>query len=361
MTDHVTYPSVEAMLEPAVLADLLGRPVGSVTVTPMETAGWSSTEAVFEAVHVDGGTAPAAVLKRIRWSANWMAIASQDTVGRELAIWETGVLDRLPPEMGHAVLAVARFQGGAALLMDDLSHHLIPDGAAVTIEQELGILDSMAAMHATFFEDPPVAELGPALYRVDRLLTALGPTNLRALSRILPDSELISMLSDAWDRLPDLVDAGVARDLRALADDPTPIVAALDSYPKTLLHGDLRDANVALDGTRTVAFDWQPIVAPPGLELAWFVQTLGVASPLHPDEAMARYREMLADRLGPDVYWAWWDDHLDICIAAMKVVTASLDVVLRDQEYDPRIHPHWTSHEWWVERSMRGLRLIDAA
>ncbi len=360
MTGRVTHSSVESMLEPSVLGGLLGRPVGSVSLRPMTTAGVSSTESVFEAVLVDGEASPAAVLKRIDWAANWYAISSEDTLGREVAIWESGVLDRLPPEMGNAVRAVARFEDGAALLMDDLSRHLLPDNDA-TSEQVLGVLGAMAAMHATFFDDPPVAELGVAFHRLERLLTALSPTNLRSLSRILPDNEMISTLPEGWDRLPGLVDAGVARDLRALADDPTPIVAALEGYPTTLLHGDLRDANVAWDGSRTVAIDWQPTVAPPGIELAYFLQTLGVGNPLHPDEAMALYRDMLAERLGPDVSWSWWDDQLDICIAAIKVMMASPDVLFRAQEHDPRRHPHWTSHEWWVDRSMRGLRLIDAA
>ena len=103
MGERVTYPSVDAMLEPTELAGLLGRPVDSVALAPMTTLGWSTTESDFREVFVNGEATPAAVLKLIRWSQDWHAIATADTLGREIAVWECGVLDRLPPAMGHAV------------------------------------------------------------------------------------------------------------------------------------------------------------------------------------------------------------------------------------------------------------------
>jgi hypothetical protein len=149
----------------------------------------------------------------------------------------------------------------------------------------------------------------------------------------------VASFPDGWARLPELVDPGIARELRALADDPTPVVRALDGYPKTLLHGDLRIANVAWDGSRAIAVDWQPIVAPPAFELAYFVWSLWVGSPLHPDEAMAHYRDVLAEELGPGVSWSWWDDQLDICIAAVVTMMASPNALFRAEDHDPRRHP----------------------
>lgn len=360
MSGRATYPSVEAMLEPSVLGGLLGRPVRSVSSVPMTTAGWSSTEADFQAVHVDGETTPAAVLKRIRWSRDWHAIATEDTCGREVAIWEAGVLDRLPPTMGHAVRGAARFEDGAALLMDDLSRHLIPDDIDVTAEQAVGMLRAMAAMHAAFWQDPPIAELGAATCRLERMIARISATSLRRLGEVLPDNELVANFPEGWARLPSVVDRAIARDLQALADDPTPIVDALDGYPTTLLHGDPRVANLAWDGSRAIAVDWQPTVAPPGWDLAYFVMSLWVGGPLHPEEAMTRYRDMLADELGPGVSWSWWDDQLDICITAVVAAMAGVLAKFRADEHDPLRHPPWTSHHWWFDRASRGLRLIDA-
>jgi len=358
MGARVTYPSVEAMLEPTELAGLLGRQVDSVALAPMTTLGYSSTEATFRSVLVDGEATPAAVLKIVRWSQDWVAIATEDTRGREVAIWECGVLDRLPPTMSHAVRGAARFADGAALLMDDLSPHFLPGGVPPTLERARGVLRAMAAMHATFWEDPPTGDLGTAVCPLERRLTSTSATMMTSLGGVLPHSELVAAFLDGWDRLTSVVDPGVARDLQTLADDPAPVMTALDGYPTTLLHGDLRSANVAWDGTRAIAIDWQPTVAPPAYDLAYFV--LAAAPPLHPDEAMTTYREMLATELGPAASWSWWDDQLDICVAAV-VATFASHLALCEGEYDPRRDPPWDSIHWWVARAARGLRLIDAA
>jgi hypothetical protein len=360
MGARVTYPSVDAMLEPAELADLLGRPVDSVALAPMTTLGWSSTEADFRQVFVDGDPTPAAVLKIVQWSRDWHAIATEDTRGREVAIWECGVLDRLPPAMGHAVRGAARFDDGAALLMDDLSLHFLPGGVPATPERARGVLGAMAAMHARFWEDPPNGDLGTAVCPLERLLTRLSATTLTSLGGVLPDNELVATFPEGWDLLAGVVDPGVARDLRALADDPTPFTSALDGYPTTLLHGDLRIANVAWDGTRAIAVDWQPTVAPPAYDLAYFMFDVHRGgSPLHPEETIATYHEMLAAELGPAGSWSWWDDQLDICLAAVVAMMAS-PLALGEGEHDPRRDPPWDSIHWWVARAARGLRLIDA-
>jgi len=358
MGARVTYPSVEAMLEPMELAGLLGRPVDSVSLAPMTTLGFSSTEADFQEVFADGEATPAAVLKIVQWSRDWHAIATEDTRGREVAIWECGVLDRLPPAMGHAVRGAARFTDGAALLMDDLTRHFLPAEVRVTPQRARGVLRAMAAMHATFWEDPPTGDLGASICPLERLLTRISATMLTSLGGVLPDIELVANLPEGWDRLTSVVDPGVARDLRALADDPAPVVTALDGYPTTLLHGDLRSANVAWDGTRAIAIDWQPTVAPPAYDLVYYVANSGGL--LHPDEAMATYREMLAAELGPAASWSWWDDQLDICVAAVTAMMANA-WALGEEGYDPRRDLPWDSIHWWVARAERGLRLIGAA
>jgi hypothetical protein len=130
-----------------------GEPAGAVGAFSRPRADGNS-RLVVDRGHVpvrlvDGEATPAAIIKRIRWSRDWHAIATEDTIGRELAIWEAGVLDRLPIAMGHAVRGAARFEDGAALLMDDLDHFL-PDDSDVTPERAMGVLRSMAAMHAAF-------------------------------------------------------------------------------------------------------------------------------------------------------------------------------------------------------------------
>lgn len=48
------FDSLEAMLDPGALRDLLGREVAEVKLEPFEPAGFSSTETMFFGVRLDG-------------------------------------------------------------------------------------------------------------------------------------------------------------------------------------------------------------------------------------------------------------------------------------------------------------------
>lgn len=357
MGQHAVFESVEAMVEPSALAEPLRRPVGSVVLEPMVLKGWSSTEADFFAVLVDDDRHPSAVIKRITWSRDWHAIATDDRRGREVAIWEREVLDRLPVGIAHAVLAAARFPDGAALMMRDLTDFMLPEDTPLSLDREMGVLRSMAALHAAHWQNPPLRALGDAVCRLERMISRSSPTTLAALSTVVPDNELVTVFPTGWERLPEVIDPGVARNLRALADDPAPAVAALAAYPQTLLHGDLRSANVAWDGTRAIPIDWQPLIAPPGFELAYFLWSLAGRAPLHPETAMACYLDMLRAELDEHAPWTWWDDHLDVCIAAVVSMMGCIHGLPRS----PEERLEWGRHDWWVERSRRGLRLIEQA
>jgi aminoglycoside phosphotransferase (APT) family kinase protein len=113
-----------------------------------------------------------------------------------------------------------------------------------------------------------------------------GPTREAVADRLLPGW-------DAWDRLA----TPAARDaIDMLSDDPLPLIDALKSQPATLIHGDLKLANVgiAADGA-VVVVDWQMVMlAPIAIELGWFLVANVASLPLPPDEVIARYRSKLS-------------------------------------------------------------------
>jgi len=98
---------------------------------------------------------------------------------------------------------------------------------------------------------------------------------------------------DAWDRLA----TPAARDVIAsLSDDPQPLIEALEAQPATLIHGDLKLANVGIepDGS-VVVVDWQMVmVAPIAVEIGWFLVANVASLPLEPGEVIGRYRAHLA-------------------------------------------------------------------
>lgn len=111
MGARVTYPSVEAMLEPTELAGLLARPVDSVALAPMTTVGSSSTESDFRGVFVDGEATPAAVLKIARWSA-----AVTTMMANAWALGEDSYDPRRDPPWDSIHWWVARAERGLRLI-----------------------------------------------------------------------------------------------------------------------------------------------------------------------------------------------------------------------------------------------------
>jgi aminoglycoside phosphotransferase (APT) family kinase protein len=76
----------------------------------------------------------------------------------------------------------------------------------------------------------------------------------------------------AWEGLAEAIDDDVAGPLLALLDDPSPLVAKLDSRGSTLLHGDLRDEQIGFDDQTLIALDWGVATqGHPVVDLAWYM------------------------------------------------------------------------------------------
>ena len=104
---HRVFPTAEQMLDPAAVSDALAQPVETVDRAPMVPKGHSSTEAQFEGIRINGETTPSLVVKTIDRARDWVSVVTGDVVDREVAVWESGLLDMLPSEMGHAVVSAA--------------------------------------------------------------------------------------------------------------------------------------------------------------------------------------------------------------------------------------------------------------
>ena len=364
---HQAFASVEAMLDPVALSGVLGRSVATVDLAPLVPKGHSSTDARFEGVEIDGESTPSLVLKTVYRDMDWVAVTTGDSVDREVAIWESGVLDGLPDGTGHAVVAGARFPGGAALLMHNLEDQFqagIRDSDVITPEWNSGLLRSLASMHATFWGPSVIDRLGGTLCSLQTLLAMLGPTVLPALTRAVPTEATLNWvgwIENRWTTLPELIGTGPAADLLSIATDPSRACRALAVYPRTLLQGDVRPANVAWDGRRATLIDWaKPSAGPPAIDLVYYLFFLEHDALMPPDEAAAEYLGQLKTSLGPTESWAWWNDQLDVCFAAVFAMLAPIAVGYQTESL-PAEHPPSAEIGWWVERAERGLRMIARA
>jgi thiamine kinase-like enzyme len=85
--------------------------------------------------------------------------------------------------------------------------------------------------------------------------------------------------------------------------DPAPLLDALSRLPSTLLHGDVKLANVAfIDERRIALIDWQmTALAPVAVELGWLLVTNSASLPEPPETILSRYHAALAAVAGAPI------------------------------------------------------------
>ena len=309
-TENAVFDSVEQMLEPSSLSQLLGSPVASVGVTPLESDGLSANELSW--VQADDHRL---VLKRLS-TDDWLTRASRDDRCRSLAVWRTGLLDRLEPQLRHGILAGSRDGEHHALLMRDVSA-----GLDLGLDQPIltpvdtrdrrteRLLQALAAMHARFWGDDTLDDPAHELADVETSLTMFWPASWPAMASH-PDG--LGGVQKGWQALLELVDPDVRATIEQVMADPGPLTDALEAEPVTLMHGDYRLANLAVMPDDTVvAFDWQFAGRGPGvMDLAWLVQSPGVFE--YRGWAFDCYRDALVEALDGELDVPRWDRALAI-------------------------------------------------
>ena len=180
-TENPVFDSVEEMLAPSALSELLGAPVASVDVTPLESNGFSVNELSW----VQAGD-HRLVLKRLS-TDDWLTRASRDDGCRSMAVWRTGLLDRLEPELRHGIVAGSRDGAHNALLMRDVSAGLdwvirpILTRVDTRDRRTERILESLAVTHARFWGDDTLDDPAYELADVETLLTMVWPRSWPSL------------------------------------------------------------------------------------------------------------------------------------------------------------------------------------
>jgi hypothetical protein len=301
MTTAVLYSSVDQMLEPAELSRLLGRDVSTVETEPV--AGLQgSTDADFLAVSVDGEATPGLLVKHVHPTTDWVALFTDDRRRRAVRLWSEGVLARMPSAVEPAVVACAEWADGYGILMPHLGSYVLESHVPQPAWMDGAILDAMAAMHAVFWEDPRLADPTLGLCSIDSQVKNISPRRTRQVFGEEPGGT--RWVIEGWEEaLPAIIDPGLARDLQSLIDDPRPIAEALAPYPKTLVHGDIRSANVGLseDGGSTQChfLDWgRSAFAAPSADLGFYLGFTAIEWQASVDERIATYESRLRAHLG---------------------------------------------------------------
>jgi Phosphotransferase enzyme family len=272
-----------ADLEP--LSDLLQRHgVDPATEEPFPNDGWSG--AMMTRLQSGDGER-GFILKRDSLERDWIARATADgPILREA--WFAAQGPALPRPVRAPYFGAGVDGEEVGILMPDLTGILFDWNATLSLVQLDRVLAAMAALHSHPWAealDQGADHWTPWRERLTLIcrpsLGRPGPARDAVADRILPGW-------DAWDRLA----SPESRELiAALAADPRPLLDALSTEPPTLLHGDLKLANVgiAADGAVEIV-DWQMVMAAPvAVELGWFLVSNVNALPLPASDVLERY------------------------------------------------------------------------
>jgi hypothetical protein len=264
---------------------------------PLATDGWSGA-AFSEVFRLE--RRQRLILKRTSPAVDWIVRATRDEGIREatlpsLAVAEIGALGRWVSGLFGGFLDAARGEDGSAvILQDDLDRALggwqRTDGTVLSEAALDHLLDRIAVVHTTTWGSAVEAGwarqgLEPAWCPLPERLTLL--TRRSAAGYSADDNPVGPIFQRGWDAFEHHAPRAALDLIDGLADDPSPLVAALSRLPSRGLHGDLKLANAASTGT---FIDWQMMLrAPVAVDLGWFLVANSTELPLPPDATLDRY------------------------------------------------------------------------
>jgi Phosphotransferase enzyme family len=278
--------------------------------------GWKTPDSLsgsrFERVTIDG---EAYIVKYISVDDDWIMRGTGDLHCRQLTLLSSSVLDALPETIDHTVVACAPYTStsgrrSAALLMRDVSPSLVAPGSdPIDPALHRQFLQHMAQMHAAYIGFEDTVGLFPAAHHY----VFLTPLMARLETATARNDPVPPAVLEGW-RWMDEHHPRQAGALRELARDPSPLLAALRSGPRTLVHGDWKLGNLGASGDRTILIDWDRCgEGPPLVDLAWYLAVNCDRLPESKEDAVSAYRRSLESE-GVSTS-PWWDDQLRAALA----------------------------------------------
>lgn len=358
--DHHLFATIEKMLDPETLGDLVGERVTAVSTHPLLTEYNKSGSHLLQ-VEINHGQGPQLVLKNVSIAANWLMRATKDDRCRSVTLWAHGMLDLMPPEIDHATLACARDGDNWAILLRDVSDELLSYARFNLVDHEF-MLEAMAALHATFFESPLLTNQDLGLCNLCNIYSMFSPrTGQREKGGL---DEIPKRILEGWEMVKTAVSTDVADIILTLLDSPKPLCDALKRYPQTLIHGDWRHANQGLERngrSRLILLDWQLVAtAPPAVELGRGLATNSPLLPVTKEEVITFYKQRLAQRLGPRFSESWWEPQLALSLLG-SFLQDGWAIVLKANHWQVGINnrKHWmTDLDWWSDRVRAGAKWL---
>jgi Phosphotransferase enzyme family len=306
----------------------------------------------------------------------WLADASRDTLGRELRLWETGLLADLPHQLATPLLAWARDDrdgGSGALLMRDVRGHLWREPLRVPVgrlpAQVLALLDRLALMHERFWNDARLLDPAFGLMPADAALTLMGPNGIAGRIASGDGEPYLPLAAAGWEVFFQLASSEAADVLRDALHSPERYVGAIGRLPWTLVHGDVWGPNLGWlprtraaprAGSRLLLLDWALAMAGPATyDPLWLCGTWHV---LYPPRVLAAYRARLERHLAARAIALSGRTWLALADAGyLRTALTCGEALGRAADEAPAGAARTRAEarvRWWAERAVRGARRL---
>jgi hypothetical protein len=316
--------------------------IAAATERTSLTEGAGKSGARLERLVIDGQPY---VLKHLDLAQDWTMRASGCLPGAPLVAWERGLLARVPDCFNQPIVGVFREERGCGVLMRDVTPWLVPvSDEPIGLEQHLGFLRHMAALHAAFWACGSECEVVPVMHRYLELSPWLADAEAAVGSAHL----VPRLVGEGWPRLAQVAPAAAAV-VTPLARDPGPLVAALEDTPQTFVHSNWKLDNLGTDDEgRTVVLDWeQPGRGAALSDLAWYLAINCRRLPQGKQDSIAAYRQALEEQgIGTE---PWWDRQLALCLLG-ALVQFGWEKALGG--YDEEL-------AWWETQAVRAVRYLN--
>ena len=311
--EHTLFPTIEAMLAPGALSEMTGESITAVSQKPLSSEYGRSGSRIL-LISTNEGAGPTFILKRVSLAWDWLMRSTEDTLCRSVTLWQHGILDEMPPEIAHGVVACSRDGDGWAILMENVGDKIVLFDPFTEAENAF-FLNAMAAFHAKFWQSDALHNLGLGLCKLSHVYNMFNPRTARA--EINGDNNIPRRVIEGWELAQFNLPIDVFEILQRLLEDTEPLIEALERYPQTLVHGDWRHANQACAPgvMHLYLLDWQLAVpAPPVVDLARYLITNSPLLPISKDAVIELYRQRLAARLGEQFSNDWWEPQLALSL-----------------------------------------------
>lgn len=252
----------------------------------LQRAGRPARIGDLDVVRLDGGRISANVLSLKadahafvlkKFLAEPWRVSLFSTAFNEPALWTGGLTRSLPAPLSCPTIDVAfhRERGECWMLMDDVSAGVAPRG---TFDEGSfrGLLDGLARLHARYWEQEARSGELPILTLQQHTAMFADPCAAVGGRAGRPDwvPEVLDKVFLFRTYVPVLLDVLGSADgdfYLDLCEHRERWLAPLSRLPQTVIHGDLRRANIATLPSAISLFDWDfACRAPAAADLAWY-------------------------------------------------------------------------------------------